>query len=172
MDKPILLLDVDGVINAVNDKIPHVWPQDEWVQGKAQAPDGTRWKILTARPVVQFFTGLNRMGVADIRWHTTWQEGAHNVATLVGLPTFHIQPAQPNGEPLTRGYAWKTVAVNWLAEHGHRVMWVDDEARGAWAWRIVRPSSHTGLCRSDLCRIAEDLGTSYEEVIDVGTSQP
>jgi hypothetical protein len=55
--------------------------------------------------VVNFLTGVHEEGRAEIRWHTTWQHDAQNLADLVGLPKFPVADAPeaprdgvPNGE--------------------------------------------------------------------------
>ena len=43
--------------------------------------------------VVDFLIGVHEQDRAEIRWHTTWQHDAQNLANLVGLPTFPIAEA-------------------------------------------------------------------------------
>jgi hypothetical protein len=49
----------------------------------------TQWPISWCIDVVGL-TGVHEEGRAEIRWHTTWQHDAQNLADLVGLPAFRL----------------------------------------------------------------------------------
>lgn len=159
--KPILLLDIDGTINAdCND----MWP--EWVETRAHSLDGLPWKIMAAVPVLNFFKKLHQLDVADIRWHSTWQAASLNVGDALGLPPFGVQDALPNGA-IHRGAAWKLEAVEFLWAQGETVIWVDDEAndlldRSSEPDWVVCPRRDTGLDADDLLRIARLLRVERE----------
>ena len=179
---PLLLLDVDGVLNAVT-RTPdaHVWT--DWVTGTARA-NGRSWPITFSPTPVARLAAWHRDGAVELRWLTTWgfaaNEGLHE---LLGLPALEVAgvPDGPGSaselaeaslagstaaapDALT-GRWWKLDAVRRLlaAEPGRPTVWVDDELRGAgnafaaWAGSVgivtVGPDPATGLTTHDLDRI-------------------
>ena len=139
--KPVMLLDVDGVINAITKKpATFAWPRASWRTGKAVCDDFS-WPINWAVDVVDFLIGVHEQDRAEIRWHTTWQHDAQNLANLVGLPTFPIAEAPeapvsgiPNGvlevarmrDGLPRW--WKYGAARRVViEERRPLVWVDDD---------------------------------------------
>jgi hypothetical protein len=165
--KPLWLLDIDGVVNSPTPEVPtEVW--DDWVQTSAWSPSGT-WQIHTAVPVRDFITHVHESGLAEIRWHSTWQEFSVNVGDAVGLPRFPIQDAP---EAHKYGFSdarwWKLPAV-WRellgrGPGGNRpVLWTDDDmdcltgeqqtALTAAGCKLVRPNFRTGLNAEDLKEI-------------------
>jgi hypothetical protein len=96
MRKPVWLLDIDGVINAVvrrGGPVPrHMWA-DQWVDAKAEASLGETFRIVAATPVLDFIREVHEKDLAEIRWHTTWQHSAANVAELLDLPEFPVHEA-------------------------------------------------------------------------------
>lgn len=136
---PVWLLDIDGVINAISPKPDRgVWPADQWITGVANA-DGTDWPILAARPVVEFIRRVHESGRAEIRWHTTWQHDAANLARLLDLPDLAVQ-ACPEFATRRQGLAgaapvavretwWKLPAARRVVEEeGRSLLWTDDDA--------------------------------------------
>lgn len=149
MPLPLVLLDVDGVLNALAGRAAEAWP--EYRTGSARA-DGRAWPISWAPPVTERVAGWQRDGVAEVQWLTTWGHHANDeLRRLVGLPelavagTYHefyddpgapepvaadahaaVAPAAP--DPLT-GHWWKyDVVQRLLRQHpGRRVAWLDDE---------------------------------------------
>jgi hypothetical protein len=138
---PVMLLDIDGVINAVTRK-PNlsVWPRKAWKSGLADADDFP-YPINWSTTVVEFLTRVHEEGRAEIRWHTTWQHDAQNLADLVGLPTFPIADAPeapidgvPNGELVAARIRdgippwWKYGAARRVViEERRPLIWVDDD---------------------------------------------
>lgn len=179
MTVPVWLLDVDGVVNAATKKPdPNVWPADDWVQGRA-SDDKRSWPITYARPVAAFIREVHEQGRAEIRWHTTWQEWAHAVSRLLGLPEFPIQEAPEWAEFLVGDRVklhddewWKIGAALRVVEEEKRpLLWTDDDADSVWnlpydvrtrivtaqPTLIVAPAPETGLCRRHLRQIDEFL---------------
>lgn len=167
MDKPILLLDIDGTINPFT---TNGWGADEWNYTMGKTPDGLWWNIQVATPVINFFTRLHELDVVDIRWHTEWQNGAHSVGANLGLPRFRLQDAQPRG-PISRSRTWKREAVRFLVEAGRKVIWVDDEAHGEQVYGSVMPWGAMGLEQPHLHYITKLLKVE-KEVMDMDMSQP
>lgn len=146
--RPLILLDVDGVLNALSDDADPVWRQ--WRRGHAHA-DGTSWPIVWAPPVVDRLRSWHETGNVEIQWLTTWGHDANGeLRRLLGLPRFvvagtytefdvdgaaadvaadaHAAAAPSAPDPLS-GYWWKyDVVRRVLVEHpGRQVIWVDDE---------------------------------------------
>lgn len=171
-DRPVWLLDIDGVVNACTKKPDrNVWPADQWIRGHAEA-NGHRWPILFARPVAAFLREVHESGRAEIRWHTTWQHEAAHVAELLDLPEFPVQDA-PEFTART-GEWWKLPAALRVVEDEHRpLVWTDDDAGDPWdlprgdrarlaaaaPTLIVAPSHTTGLTPKHLRQIDEFLDT-------------
>jgi len=180
MAMPVWLLDIDGVINAaVGPKRPptHAWPASEWIDTSADGIDRGRvrtrtWRILAARPVLDLIRSVHEQGRAEIRWHTTWQETAREVATALDLPEFAVQDAPEFyqlEEELRRDRWWKLPAVWRVLAEGRRVLWTDDDAStdlttaqkatlAAAGCHVVSPDPMTGLCKRHLREIDEFLG--------------
>lgn len=178
MSLPVWLLDIDGVINAAvgtNRPPTHAWPAEDWIDTKAQGRSQT-WRILAARPVLDFIRTTHEQGRAEIRWHTTWQDKAAEVATALDLPTFAVQEAPELyavEEQLRRGQWWKLPAVWRVLADGQRVVWTDDDASwdltpqqkaalAAASCHVVSPDPQTGLCRRHL-RDIDKILTAWEE---------
>jgi hypothetical protein len=163
---PILLLDVDGVLNALTDDSADLGAWDDWQQGTATA-EGARWPILWSPGVISRLRELHESERVELRWLTTWGHDANNdLRLLVGLPelavagTYHdagaptvepstgpahaaVAPAAP--DPLT-GRWWKYDVVARLVqqEPERRLIWVDDDldrANGVFVdWATRQPS--------------------------------
>lgn len=146
---PLLLLDVDGVINALADYEEHltVWPI--WRSGHAQA-DGTSWPITWAPEVIDQLRNWHEAGRVELQWLTTWGHDANGeLRTLLGLPELvvagtyqefdraqpslsgsrsHADVAPAALDPLS-GHWWKyDVLQRCRRDHpGRSIIWVDDE---------------------------------------------
>ncbi len=98
---PLLLLDVDGVVNALDE----VAARDTWPdlrRGSASAL-GSRWPILYAPFVLQTLGGWHRDGLVELQWLTTWGCAANGeLRLLLGLPelavagTYADEPSRPD----------------------------------------------------------------------------
>ena len=147
---PLLLLDVDGVLNALGgwEAYPQVWPH--WTSGHARA-EGRAYRIVFSPDVVDRLRGWHDAGQVELQWLTTWGHDANaSLRGLLDLPelvvagTYQdedaaadrqidgaashaaVAPAAP--DPLT-GRWWKYEVVRRvLADQPDRtVLWVDDE---------------------------------------------
>lgn len=124
--KPLLLLDIDGVVNAGRRKPIEIWPgDDQWISEEVENSTGV-WPVTVAKPVLEFITKIHAEGLAEIRWHTTWQEEALDFADTFGLPTFHIQPC-PEATKNGTMYWWKLPCVQRELSVGRKVLWIDDD---------------------------------------------
>ena len=151
--RPLLLLDVDGVLNAVTPRPdPDVWP--DWREGTASAA-GRTWPIRWSPSVVDAVAGWR--GAAEVQWLTTWGHEANGgLRELLGLPELPVagthadadvppQPGEP--DPLLPGSLasmtpaapdeltgrwWKFDLVRRIvrADPTRPLVWVDDDLAG------------------------------------------
>jgi hypothetical protein len=176
MAKPIWLLDIDGVINSVTSTpATDVWP--DWIRTVARDNHRT-WPIQTATAVRDFITRIHTEGLAEIRWHTTWQKFAPRVGKAVGLPEFPVQEVGDEYDPWRYRYSeWKPPAVFRVAATGVPVLWTDDDIAHIttadqrvklteMGVHLVEPDSWLGLQQRDLDSIEEFLQTCREEADD------
>jgi hypothetical protein len=178
--KAIWLLDLDGVINACPrnpDPPPGVWPRSDWVSVEvSNRKSDTAWPILAARAVVDFIRDIHESGLAEVRWHSTWQDEANKVGAALGLPEFEVEDA-PEWRifPVTRGW-WKLPAARRaLVRNSGHLVWTDDDAchpdlpkderrlfRDSGAL-IIAPNPYQGLTPANLDRIRFYLQGAEEE---------
>jgi hypothetical protein len=163
-DVPILLLDVDGVLNAVCADLPEGWERGIF-NGYVLSWDPT----VTAR-----LRRLHESGRVEIQWLTTWTTDADRLlAEPMGLPrglkTHDRADAAPVGflERLTgiSGW-WKLAAAQEVAEAepDRRIIWIDDDLAeqaaetGEWLAAhphvlVVAPDLFAGLTHEQLDEI-------------------
>jgi len=184
--RSVVLLDVDGVLNALGNDLP----PGKWSHGWATA-DGVSWPISWAPRVVDALRSWHEDGQLELKWLTTWgHDGNADLRRLLGLPELRVAgtyqdgrlrgvptassgsshaavtPASP--DPLS-GLSWKyDVVCHLLADHPGRVIWVDDELHGpdspfrAWATLhdrlvVIGPDPSCGLTEHDLDAIGAIL---------------
>lgn len=150
--RALLLLDVDGVLNAVAmHPDPRVWP--DWERGRAAA-DGREWPITWSPSVVAAVKEWTTL--ADVRWLTTWGHHANaGLRVLLDLPELPVagtyaevdapqHAGTPDAAPAAHagvapaapdeltGRWWKFDIVRRLvrAEPGRPVVWIDDDLAG------------------------------------------
>jgi hypothetical protein len=163
-DVPILLLDVDGVLNAAGAELPEGWQRGKF-NGFVLSWDPT----VTAR-----LRAWHEAGRVEIQWLTTWTTDADRLlAEPMGLPrelkTHDRDDAAPEGF-LGRfvGIAgwWKLAAARAVAEAepDRRIIWIDDdlaeqaEDTGDWLAAhphvlVVAPDLYEGLTHEQLDEI-------------------
>lgn len=178
--KPVLLLDVDGVVNAMSKQAPtHVWPAKVWQRAKIRASNGMEYPFLWAIPVVEWLTRLHESGDVDIRWHTTWQHEAMRVGERLGLPEFTVLECPEFAEARRNGSAlvarllreglprwWKyPAAERVLSDEGSRMIWIDDDIdyqisagarrtlKSVYNVELVCPGERTGLLPKHMLRV-------------------
>ncbi len=147
-----MLLDVDGVLNAVDfSPDPRVWP--DWQRGSAIA-DGRAWPITWSPSVI----GAVRewVALADVQWLTTWGHHANgSLRTLLDLPELPVagtytdvdapgRAGTPDDAPAAHagiapaapdeltGRWWKFDIVRRLvrADPARPLVWIDDDLAG------------------------------------------
>ena len=165
---PILLLDVDGVLNAAR-----MDPPDGWRQGIFNGFLLSWDPTITAR-----LRRLHESGVVEIQWLTTWAENADALlAEPMGLPRGlrthgreDVLPTGFGGERRGVSGWWKLAAIRAVAdaEPGRRIVWIDDDladqADDVVEWLdahphvyVVAPDLFTGLTHEHLDEIEEWL---------------
>lgn len=179
MDVPVLLLDVDGVVNALSKKPPSgIWGEGSWITGAATDSAGRVFPMMIARQVVEFINELHSSGAVEVRWHTTWQHDAQKVADLAGFGKFDVAEApefadyrnfQKQAIMDGRPTWWKLPAAQRVVQVEKRdLIWVDDDLPyeyfrkakfdptlgGEQRVLMVDPYSMTGLTEYELKRIA------------------
>lgn len=189
MPAPVVLLDADGVVNALSKKPPTTaWSRDQWIIGKAEASPGQVYPMMIARPVVDFFNQLHRSGSAEVRWHTTWQHAAQNIADLAGFDKFDVAEAPEYADyanfqkqAIVDGHPtwWKLPAAQRVVQDEKRdLIWVDDDMPYEWTRKAqydpklggnqmvltVDPYSMTGLTLNDLTTIKTFVAACWVEV--------
>ena len=158
---PVLLLDVDGVLNAALLDLPEGWRRGTF-NGFLLSWDPT---------VTDRLRGLHEAGRVEIQWLTTWTEKADQLlAEPMGLPRGLRVHAREGFE--STGFAgrlrgatgwWKLDAARELAwrEPGRRIVWIDDDladqADDVVEWLaanphvlVVAPDLFTGLTHEHL----------------------
>jgi hypothetical protein len=159
-----VLLAIDGVLNAISPDPPATWP--EWTRFHANDPDGGSWRMQVSLGVVEWLKRLHESGRAEIRWHTTWQEGALDIGDVLGLPTFQVAHApESNWNPVEmRRQWWKApAAIRVTGEEKRRLIWIDDDISDFLRREdrlllngccvLLNPKTAVGLTEADLARV-------------------
>lgn len=175
-NKPVWLLDVDGVINAcpdVGEKFyPSTFPAETWnlVWGTALHK---QYPIRFSTEVIDTINELSER--AEIRWHTTWQADAPALGELLGLKTFDVVDTSAYFRQKFSGYIntspfkwWKMQAgLEVVNKENRPLIWTDDDL--GFEWRrvletdatnavstcLIQPYTETGLTREDLTSIEQ-----------------
>lgn len=168
--KPVWLLDVDGVVNAVASKgDPNVWPKENWKSTRCEALNGI-WPILYSQDVVDFINKMSER--VEIRWHTTWQENAvSSLAPKLGIVRLEVAYAPEFHD--SRFAWWKIPAAERVVfEEERPLIWTDDDI--AFEKRklehietkdsvLISPRTSIGLIPKQL-KLIEEFVLSHETV--------
>jgi hypothetical protein len=157
VDRPLLLLDVDGVLN------PWLMPE---------LPDGYQlhrigiFDVILASWHGPAILELCEEANLDLVWATTWEEDANReIAPRIGLPDDlpWISFPMDDEDPLVESRKLPAVR-RWVADHS--CVWIDDDLWGdAWAWAtertddgiptlLVKPSPERGLTQAHLAAVS------------------
>ncbi|MFD2094003.1 HAD domain-containing protein [Blastococcus deserti] len=161
---PVLLLDVDGVLNAVCRELPEGWRRGTF-NGYVLSWDPT----VTAR-----LREWHESGRVELQWLTTWTERADQLlAEPMGLPRGLRTHRREGMLPTGFGGEWRGVSGWWKlaaaravaeAEPGRRIVWIDDDlavqAEDTSEWLaangqvlVVAPDLVRGLTHAELDRV-------------------
>jgi len=118
--RPYLLVDVDGVLNAITTSAERgrLIYKEGWVHKWAELPIG-RFRLLCNPACGPLLTRLAADTGAELAWGTTWEDDANTwVGPLVGLPVLPVAPVS--------GYRSKADGVvPWT--NGRPFVWFDDQ---------------------------------------------
>lgn len=159
--QPLLLLDIDGVLNAYRYRPGATpMPADAFTDLRrfaVTADHGETFTFWVSPSLIEQVIALAQQ--VEIAWLTTWQDQAnHRVAPVLGLPTF---PVAARGEDSGRWDSdWKAGAAVEALSLGRPLIWVDDteigpRSRQAFAasgvvHQLIAPDARVGLTRADL----------------------
>lgn len=140
-DLPLVLLDVDGVLNALG--LPGPGDDRQWRSGSAQAL-GRHWPIRYAPAVVDRIVGWVADGWAEVAWLTTWGHDANDsLRLLLGMPELPVAGTHDDAE----GPVWSTEAADgsaWSTEAADGSAWSTKAPDGsAWSTEAAAPQGAT-----------------------------
>ena len=125
VEKPVWLLDVDGVVNTIRPG----WgaaPRRSLVWSGA---DNTSYLLRWSPLLVDRIRALHTGGTVEVRWCTTWCPEAERLERLWRLP---VLGRSLEADPMPRGSGcWplkRYAARSVLAGEGRRLIWTDDDA--------------------------------------------
>ncbi|MDQ1288640.1 MAG: hypothetical protein QG622_2206 [Actinomycetota bacterium] len=122
-NRPVWLLDVDGVVNARHP----AWDQP-YAQGHAFV-DGVTYRLQWAPALTRFIKSVHKRRAAEVRWATTWVDHVHQVERLLRLPAFHTAFRGLGTSPAVGAPERKLEAALHVVEVERRpLIWTDDDA--------------------------------------------
>lgn len=166
MTKPILLLDVDGVLNGLGGP-EALCPDWKWNAPFHSSLESGGFKLTLSREMGDAIRALD----LDVRWLTTWREHANpEVGARLGwglLPVANREVEQDRFGSLVidrgKGHAAKVL----LANPGPPVVWIDDDAPWIGVANLdphgrlvatIQPDYLAGLSRAEIDRVRDVLG--------------
>lgn len=126
-DRPIVLLDVDGVLNVVCN--PNEPPTD-WPEYRTEVMNG--YRITWAPALIERLRALHEAEEVEIRWLTTWWAKIPTLAPL-GMPDLTV--ACNAEDYAVRNRWWKLQPAQRAYEEGRKLVWIDDDLVDQEAWR-------------------------------------
>lgn len=169
LDPPVMLLDVDGVLNAhgpypgattKNRRLNALWGcrMDRGIASM----NGRDWVMKWAQPLMAELVSLHEDGAAEVRWASTWNSHIDQLELLFGLPKWPIA-FETTGLHWTEVAKRKRRAANDVREReGRRLIWVDD-AEVPYHWELAH-AAMTADGRSLLIRPREEIGLRPEDI--------
>ena len=165
---PLLLLDIDGVLNAyLYRPAETVLPDGAYTdltEHSVTTTDGRAFRFWTSPRLIEALNSLHDNAAVEIAWLTTWQYQANAcVSPTLGLPRFPVAAMQDR----LSDYYWKPRAATEALHLGRPVIWIDDVeitqreheafAKDGGAHLLIKPNAEYGLLESDLKSIEEFL---------------
>ena len=148
MDKPLLLIDVDGVLNPFQSSSPPPGFNTHFIKAKSRSPqniseeEGRTYKLFLSSRHAEWLQSLQER--AELVWATTW--GDFDQANRLLSPIFSL-PSLPT---IQLDYSclhsfdcpptWKLASIQAFAKD-RPLIWLDDDLhQDAFAWAAQRPS--------------------------------
>jgi hypothetical protein len=121
---PVLLLDVDGPINANRPG----WAGPPRTATATTGPDSFRIRFAPA--LIVRLCALHHSGLVEVRWATTWADHIGEIVRITGLPDSWPVAFTLAGRPVTEPAAALKYAAAVRVVHDERrpLIWVDDDA--------------------------------------------
>jgi len=118
MDTPLVLVDVDGVLNPLQ--------RSPGYQRYRATPNGITYRLLLNPRHGPMLTGLAEATGAELVWASYWTDSANDwIGPRVGLPPLRSIPIPPRDPKFTYG-GWKALHVaEWIGERPF--VWLEDE---------------------------------------------
>ena len=119
MTKPLWLMDVDGPLNILHNRLPG--PDIKTFKA------GNGFHIMFKPDILDRLAGLHEKGLVELQWLTTWEELADiHLAEELGLPR-GLVVAGTHKDDDGKFFWWKHNAASRLLNEGHRLIWTDDD---------------------------------------------
>ncbi|GGK62030.1 hypothetical protein Sme01_03960 [Sphaerisporangium melleum] len=131
--RPLILLDVDGVLN------PFVRPGPEWERYRCSGGNGTfnLWLNPDHGPALY---GLAKKTGAELVWATTWEHHANReIAPILGLPELPVIEVSQGDDCDNPLVCWKTPAVAAYVDRRPFVWFDDDLTKADRKWLDGQP---------------------------------
>jgi hypothetical protein len=141
MTKPILLLDVDGVLNIVSDELDEIEPVSldfivEDVLGINGGKPTTTFPLYPARLAREFLIWANQH--CQIIWCTCWFDHANHIAKWAGIGPF---PVLHDRTHFKDGLDWKVEEAKKVVCDNVLTIWVEDgHSKQAQDWIKTGPN--------------------------------
>jgi hypothetical protein len=118
MDAPLVLIDVDGVLNPLE--------RSPGYQRYRATPNGITYRLLLNPRHGPLLTGLADATGAELIWATYWRDAANEwIGSRIGLPQLPAIPIPPRDARYSLG-GWKVLHVaEWI--RGRPFVWLEDE---------------------------------------------
>ncbi|RBQ21833.1 hypothetical protein DP939_03900 [Spongiactinospora rosea] len=169
-EQPLLLVDVDGVLNPTGRQRGDFRTYD-------CVTSGTLYKVRLNRTHGTWLLTLAQNTGAALIWATTWEDAANDwIGPPLGLPTLPVIPMPPSAPPARgRGFG-EMFKTPYVADYvaGRPFVWFDDAVSEAdeeylrhrsdvGEFLLVQVSAERGLTRDDVDRAGAWLGDRPRE---------
>lgn len=120
--KPLMLLDVDGVLNILEDPI---WNDTKKCKALNEGPNKGYYPINYSPKMINEINQLSRADMIEVQWLTTWDKCARkDLAKKIGIDDFQLAR-----DPVLK-LPKEVAAVRRAEEYPERpIIWVDDHLR-------------------------------------------
>ena len=140
LSKPLWLLDVDGVCNAIDPKPKHVAAWGEYSKAVVTMNGKSIYQISFSSTLMTAISELIEDGLVEVQWLTTWQDDANGqLREALGLPRLKV--ASTREEYLDSGAMWWKLRTAKRVAMDRPLIWTDDDLQNdeASRWVTERP---------------------------------